>query len=95
MRAWFASIDVPIDSCSNPALYQEVSNWTDVPYKYAACSKSGTDCSGLSKHLYRTIYNLELKGGSRHLHQACQPVTQQELQEGDLVFFKIYSDKCT
>lgn len=92
MRAWFADMDLVIDSCNNPALYTAVCNWTDVPYKYASCTKKGVDCSGLSKALYKQVYDLELQGGSRHIFKACEQVEQAQLEEGDLVFFKIYND---
>lgn len=93
MRAYFAEIGLPLDSCSNPQLFATVCEWTDVPYKYARCSKSGVDCSGLSKQIYRSVYNLDLKGGSRDLYHKCQPVPKEALIEGDFVFFKIYSDR--
>ena len=80
---------VEIDSCSHYPLYTEIYNWLDVPYRYAGNSKNGIDCSGLTKRIYYKVYNIKLLGSARSIARQTYLIDQEELTEGDLVFFKI------
>lgn len=86
---YFESQGVHIDSCSDPRLYLTAFDWLGTPYHYGGSSKSGVDCSSFVKKMYALSYSQELKGTSRSLYSQIEPVAQEELQEGDLVFFKI------
>jgi lipoprotein Spr len=67
-----------------------VNDWIGVPYKYAGNSKQGTDCSGFTTQVYRHVYRHEFQfRRSQDLYSEVHPIKKEELQRGDLVFFKI------
>ncbi|MGZ3885338.1 MAG: C40 family peptidase [Bacteroidia bacterium] len=72
-------------------LYQFVSDWYGVPYKYGGCDKSGTDCSCLTDNLYTSVYQKKLPRSATEMARTCEKVGESSVKEGDLVFFKINS----
>jgi len=77
------------DSASTPHLYYQVYNWLGTRYKYAGQTKKGIDCSGFVSKMYAAAYCVSLSGGSADIFKTVQPLEKEELQEGDMVFFKI------
>lgn len=75
--------------CTNKDLYREIIGWIGVRYKYAGKSKSGVDCSGFVSVICNKIYGSQLSGSAGSQYQKCIPIEKEQLQEGDLVFFKI------
>jgi len=78
-----------IDYVGNPRLYEGVNEWLGTPYRYSGSSKRGVDCSGLVCLLYKDCYGKELTGCASDIYKNSQQISRSELQEGDLVFFKI------
>ncbi len=66
-----------------------VDEWSGVPYKYGGHTKSGIDCSSFTVRLYQDVYNTNIAGSSGQLKQECANIKKSDLQEGDLLFFKI------
>lgn len=75
----------------NKKLYSFVDEWYGTPYKYGGKTKKGIDCSGFVQVLFKEIYGKEVEGSSLNIYTKCNPVSKEELTEGDLVFFKIDS----
>lgn len=86
-------MQVPAASITNLALYRFVDDWYSVPYLYGGKTKSGVDCSGFTAALYNAVYQKTISGSAATLWSKCDAVSQKELQEGNLVFFKIGGDK--
>lgn len=78
---------------TNVKLYRFIDEWYAVPYKYGGKAKTGVDCSGFTSILLRDVYGIELVGSANSMHEACENVKEKDLKEGDLVFFKINSNK--
>ncbi|MEO6167843.1 MAG: C40 family peptidase [Chitinophagales bacterium] len=78
-------------SLTNPALFQFMNEWLKVPYKYGGNSKAGVDCSRLSIFMMQDVYHKTISGSSADIFRQTRPVSNEGLQEGDLVFFKINS----
>jgi cell wall-associated NlpC family hydrolase len=70
-------------------LYALIDEWYGTAYKYGGCDKSGIDCSNFAAVIYQEIYSKSLKGSSAAIFNQCIAVSKNELEEGDLVFFKI------
>ncbi len=82
-------LNVNTDDISNISLYMLIDEWYGTAYKYGGCDKSGIDCSNFVNVLYQEIYKKSLKGSSASIFNQCRSISKNELQEGDLVFFKI------
>lgn len=78
---------------TNIALYKFIDNWYGAPYKSAGKSKAGVDCSGFVSILCGQVFNKTVGGPSTAIFKSCNVISEKNLEEGDLVFFKINSDK--
>ncbi len=76
-------------TCTNLGLYREFYSWLGVRYRYGGLSRDGVDCSGFVRIICNRIYGTSLSGGAGEHFKHCIPVERDELDEGDLVFFKI------
>ena len=85
----FALNELAPDAACSPHLYYQVYDWIGTRYKYSGSSKSGIDCSGFVSEMYKNTYCINLTGGSRDIWQTVKPVEKCDLQEGDILFFKI------
>lgn len=74
-------------------LYRFIDEWYGTPYKSGGKTKSGIDCSGFASVLYTQVYQKTISGPCTAIWNQCSSVSEKDLQEGDLVFFKINSDK--
>ncbi len=78
---------------TNQKLYGFIDDWYGVPYKYGGKTKAGVDCSGFASALYLQVYARNMNGPAAGMYELCKAVSKNDLQEGDLVFFKINSKK--
>lgn len=71
-------------------LYEFITEWYGAPYKYGGSSKKGTDCSAFVNSLYQKVYHKTLERKAQDIFsKQCKKINKNEVQEGDLVFFKI------
>src|SRR3984885_15952304 len=82
---------VALSATSNMKLFHFVYDWIGTPYHFGGNSKKGIDCSAFTKQLYSEVFNMDLERNSRDIFSMVTPVKKEDLQEGDLVFFKIHS----
>jgi cell wall-associated NlpC family hydrolase len=64
-----------------------IESFLGVPYQYGGDTKSGMDCSGLVRQVYRQYAGFNLPGSTKKLYQLVKKVDQDDLAYGDLVFF--------
>lgn len=69
------------------SLKNEISQWLGTPYKYGGNDKKGVDCSGFVCAIYKEVYEQNVPRTSQSLYVACKKIKDNELKEGDLVFF--------
>jgi lipoprotein Spr len=92
IKEYFSQImGVALSTTSNVKLFQFVYDWVGTPYHFGGDTRNGIDCSAFTKELYSKVFNLTIKRNSRDIFSMVSPVRRDELQEGDLVFFKIHS----
>ncbi len=77
----------------NKKLVYFVDSWYGAPYKWGGGEKSGVDCSHLVCRVYKDVYNKKIAGTANDLEKMSSNVKESKLKEGDLVFFKIESEK--
>src|SRR5579863_9376494 len=92
IKEYFSQImGVAVSATSNVKLFQFVYDWVGTPYHFGGNSREGIDCSAFTKELYSKVFNLTIKRNSRDIFSMVSPVSKDDLQQGDLVFFKIHS----
>jgi cell wall-associated NlpC family hydrolase len=70
------------------ALREFYKRWQGTPYGRGSVSQSKIDCSGLTLVAYKDIFDMELPRTAADQADAGDDITIQDLQPGDLVFFK-------
>jgi probable lipoprotein NlpC len=72
---------------TNGRLYNFIEQWYGTPYKYAGLDHNGVDCSGLTFLLEQEVFGLNIPRNTGKQINAIKRKYEDELQEGDLVFF--------
>lgn len=74
-------------------IIEESLTWLGTPYKYAGSSKEdGTDCSGMVLRIYEDITAHKLPRNSAAQAEHCIPLSENDVEGGDLVFFATGKD---
>ena len=81
-------LDTPVETITNLPLYTFIEEWTGTPYLYGGNEKTGIDCSSFSVTLIREIYGITIPRTSVEQYNSTAPVSDDDLCEGDLLFFK-------
>lgn len=89
VQKFFLQKNILFDSVKTSYLYYKVYEWLGICYKYSGETKKGIDCSGFVSEIYRNVYCIRLSGGSRDIWTQVNPIEKKNLQEGDILFFKI------
>ncbi|MBO3272782.1 MULTISPECIES: C40 family peptidase [Hymenobacter] len=81
-------LGVSLDRTEDKNLLETVLDWLGTPYRYGSNSKRGTDCSGFVTRVFKEVYGITLQRSSRSMFQNVKHVAKDEMQPGDLVFFR-------
>ncbi len=84
-------IDIPKNA--DQELVNTIASWMGVPYKFGGIDKKGVDCSGFINNVVREVYRLQIPRMTSQIYETAKPISKKDLQEGDIVFFKISSVK--
>lgn len=71
----------------NGRLYAFIDEWWGTPYKYGGQDKYGVDCSALAQTLEQEVYGITIPRTTSQQVTIIKRKYEEELQEGDLVFF--------
>ncbi len=80
-------LDTEVENITNLSLYEFIDDWMGTRYRYGGTTRKGVDCSSLSLQLMAGVYGLFLPRTAREQYAATERVEEDELKEGDLVFF--------
>jgi probable lipoprotein NlpC len=72
---------------TNGRLYNFIEQWYGTPYKFAGLDHDGIDCSGLAYLLEQQVYGINIPRNTGKQVTVIKRKYEEELQEGDLVFF--------
>lgn len=72
---------------SNGRLYTFIDQWLGTPYRFGGLDKDGIDCSGFSFLLEQQVYGINLPRMTGQQVTVIKRKYEEQLQEGDLVFF--------
>ncbi|MEO8760860.1 MAG: NlpC/P60 family protein [Bacteroidia bacterium] len=86
-------IKLETKSISDKTLVSFIDDWYGVTYKYGGADKHGIDCSHFAAKLYADIYHKSISGAANTIEPLTTTVKTAEMQEGDMVFFKIAGNK--
>ena len=77
----------------NEKLYRFIDQWMGVPHRTGGMDRNGIDCSGFTSILGKEIYNQQLPRIARQMADQVKRKYENELEEGDLVFFDFKGQK--
>ena len=80
-------MDVEVERLYNQDLYSFIDNWWGTPYRMGGTSKKGVDCSAFVQTLESAVYGSSLPRTAKDQKNSCAIISDNELKEGDLVFF--------
>jgi len=75
-------LGMDIDLRDNHRLYTEVAGWIGTPYRMGGDTKRGTDCSGFTRQIYKTVYHKSLDRNSESQRKQCKKSRQASTERG-------------
>lgn len=69
-------------------IMNEYANWKGTKYRYGGTTKSGIDCSAFVGKVFDGAFSVDLPRTTTELKLLGTPVDKNDLQVGDLVFFR-------
>ncbi|MBG8553234.1 C40 family peptidase [Hymenobacter guriensis] len=82
------ALGVKLEYTEDKDLLRTVTDWLGTPYRFGSNTKRGTDCSGFVTRVFKEVYGITLQRSSRSMFEKVQRVAKDEMQTGDLVFFR-------
>lgn len=74
-------------SCLVDSIIEVASKFIGTPYQYSGCSPSGFDCSGFMNYIH-SLFGINMLRSSRDIAKEGIEVKFNDIEPGDLVFFK-------
>lgn len=81
-------MNVEVERLANVDLYRFIDDWWGTPYRLGGATQKGVDCSAFTQTLISVIYGQQIPRTAQEQKNFCGTVDIDNLQEGDLIFFK-------
>jgi cell wall-associated NlpC family hydrolase len=75
------------ETLTNTSLLQTIDEWWGTRYSMGGSTKDGIDCSAFTQVIMSNVYGISLPRTSSEQHKISGKVDDDELTEGDLIFF--------
>jgi lipoprotein Spr len=76
-----------VESLTNFSLFSFIDKWWGTRYRYGGTGKSGIDCSAFTGLLMTSVFSIAMPRTAREQYAVCEKLKEDEMLEGDLVFF--------
>jgi lipoprotein Spr len=80
-------MDVEVETITNLLLFTTIEKWWGTRYRYGGATEKGIDCSAYAATIVHDVFGLVLPRTAREQFAGCISLEQEQLQQGDLVFF--------
>ena len=81
-------MDVPVEQLNDLPLLQQIDHWWGTRYCLGGNDENCIDCSAFTQTILHSVYGVDVPRTAREQYDFCKHIKNDELQEGDLVFFK-------
>lgn len=81
-------MDVPVEQLNDLPLLQQIDHWWGTRYCLGGDDESCIDCSAFTQTMLRNVYGVAVPRTAHEQYDFSTHINDQDLQEGDLVFFK-------
>ncbi len=81
-------LDAPVETITDVKMFEFIESWFGTRYRYGGNDRSGIDCSAFVQTFISANYNVQLPRTSASQYEFSKRIGKDDLQEGDLVFFK-------
>nr|WP_288102521.1 NlpC/P60 family protein [Halomonas sp.] len=88
ISAHLRNLQTPPSTVVRQALLEQHQRWAGTPYRIGGTTDRGIDCSALVRNVFRDTFDVELPRSTQDQVHEGRPIDRQELQAGDLVFFR-------
>ena len=88
ISAHLRNLQTPPPTVVRQALLEQHQRWAGTPYRIGGTTDRGIDCSALVRNVFRETFDVELPRSTQDQVHEGRPIDRQELQAGDLVFFR-------
>ena len=86
-------LNIPVEEMYNYKLIDVLEHWYGTKYRMGGNDKQGIDCSAFVQVFMISMYGLSLPRTARDQYHQTERLKREDLQEGDLVFFKTQRKK--
>ena len=88
ISAHLRNLQTPPPTVVRQALLEQHQRWAGTPYRIGGTTDRGIDCSALVRNVFRDSFDVEFPRSTQDQVHEGRPIDRQELQAGDLVFFR-------
>jgi lipoprotein Spr len=81
-------MDVSVEQLNDLPLLQQIDHWWGTRYCLGGDDENCIDCSAFTQTLLRNVYGIDVPRTAREQYDFSTHIKDDDLQEGDLVFFK-------
>ena len=81
-------MNVPVEQLNNLPLLQQIDHWWGTRYCLGGDDEHCIDCSAFTQTLLHNVYGVDIPRTAREQYDFSTHINDDELREGDLVFFK-------